>query len=302
MSDFFNDQKIPNDDEIDLLEIMRKLWAGRISILLTTALFVVLGGLYVIYNKFTIIPEFESRVVLYVDSPTPEFLPTLLGSTPFLTEVLKISLKDSGNTQTETVSDVLNKKTKPPQGSIAGLNGRINAIPGNAGTLEVIVKMQDPFVAKQLADSISQKISAFLINFQMQRVQKNIQYLAVQYRDAETNYLVSLKKLSDFYDQHTAKIRSMDTIMLKRLRAESDLKFNVLNELAVQLEKTRIKEEERLAVCSILEPASVANQCNATKTGKIVLLMFFLGVFAGVGLIFVKGFINKFRKDKVIVY
>ena len=275
---------------------VRQIWTGRKTILLTTALFVVLGGLYIIFKILTVIPEYESRVTLYVDSSAPEIIPALITGAPFLTEVLKIRLNNSVNNQDETGPNVLNNNTKPPQGSVSGLMGRISAKPGKAGTIELSVMLQDPAQAKQLADSVAQKLSPFLIAFQMQRVQKNLEYLEARYLDSESAYQASLKALSDFYDQHAANVRTMDTIAVKRLRAESDLKFDVYSELAKELEKARIKEQEALPVYNILEPASVASQNNAPKTGKIMVIMLFLGFIAGIGLLFGKKFVTNFTQ------
>jgi len=157
--------------------------------------------------------------------------------------------------------------------------------------------MQDPELAKQLADSVAQKLAPFLVAFQMQRVQKNLKYLESRYRDSESAYLASLKALADFYDQHAANIRTIDTIVVKRLRAESDLKFDVYSELAKELEKARIKEQDALPVYNILEPATFASQNNAPKTGKIMVIMLFLGFVAGVGLLFGKRFVSNFTPN-----
>jgi uncharacterized protein involved in exopolysaccharide biosynthesis len=286
MPESSSSRPIPKDDEIDLLEIARQLWAGRKIILIVTFVFCVLGGFYLLYKKLTLIPEYTSQVTLYVDCPTPETLPTLLTGNAFLAEMIKIRLTLPETSQTATVMEVLNDHTLPPQGSLAGLRARVRASSGKPCTMGINVMMQDPTLAQQLADSITQHLAPFLVTFQMQRTQNNLLFLNSRYRDAEAAYLTSLKTLSDFYSQNAQNLRAMDTIMVKRLRAESDVKLIVYGEVAKQIEEVKIKEMEQTPLYSVLEAATIASQTNSPKTVTVMLVMLFLGLIAGVGAVF----------------
>jgi uncharacterized protein involved in exopolysaccharide biosynthesis len=295
MSEKSSNQPAPKDDEIDLVEIARHLWTGRKTILVITALFVVLGGFYILYKKLTIIPEYESHVTLYIDSPSPEVLPTLISSAPFMAEVLKIRLIHPGTHQSETVMEILNKHTRPPQGNVAALMSRVKVKLDDTRTLQLSIVMQNSLQATQLADSIGQKLAPFLLAYQIQWTQKNLQYLAGQYREAEAAYRQSLQDLSNFYDQNARNLHARDTITIKRLQADKDIKYDIYSELALQLERVRIKEQEQIPIYNILEPATVAKQNNAQKTIKTLFIMLFLGLFAGVGLLYVKSIFHNFK-------
>ena len=287
MSETQNMKPVPKDDEIDLSEIVRQLWAGRKIILYTTALFIILAGIYIFSKKLTIVPEYESTVTLYIESSSPEVLPTIITGAPFMSEMLKVILIHPVMHKPVTVLDVL-KQFNPPQGNVAGMTGRVNAKTGKAGTLQITVMMQDSQIATQLADSIASKLSPFLINFHLLRSQKNLQYLAGRYRDAENAYLQSLKELSAFYDKNAGNLHGMDTITVKRLRAESDLKFDVYSELAQEIEKARIKEQEQAPIFNLLQPGTPARRANESDTKKTVMIMLFLGLICGGTFVLVK--------------
>jgi hypothetical protein len=174
-----NNQNIQrlNEDEIDLADLLRQVWAGRWIILITTGVFLVMGVLYLLYNKYTGIKEYESQATLFVESPSPDSLIPVIKSPLFISEVLKIKLIGLKPGAELTVAEVLDQKTEPPQGNLAGLTDRINATKGNAGILVMAVKMQDQRTAKQLTDSVVQKLTQFLKETQVKRAAKNQELL-----------------------------------------------------------------------------------------------------------------------------
>jgi len=171
-----NIQRI-NEDEIDLADLIRQVWAGRWIIVITTAVFFVLGVIYLLYGSYTGTKEYESQATLLVESPSPDSLITVTKSPLFISEVLKIKLTGLKGGAALTVAEVLDQQTKPPQGNLAGLTGRINATKGNAGILIISVKMQDQSTAKQLTDSVVQKLTQFLKETQVKRAAKNQELL-----------------------------------------------------------------------------------------------------------------------------
>lgn len=298
MNDLNVNKTVLKNDEIDIMDIVQQLWAGRKIIFIITTAFLILGGMYILYKKITIIPEYESRITVFVDAPSPEVLLAQITGTSFLTDVLKINLYDKGTNRNLTLEDILNKNTIPPQGNVAGLTNRVSLRSGQAGTYEIAVMMQDPGFAMQLADSVANKVTPFLSNFKTKRIQKNQEYITGRLIEADSAYLQSLNVLSDFYERNARNIRQMDTIVLKRLRAESELRFNVYSELAQEIEKMKIKEYELIPIINILGPATGASQSNVIKIGKPMIIMLLLGLLAGVGFIFGKRFLNNFTNSE----
>jgi hypothetical protein len=175
-----NDQNLQriNDDEIDLAEVLRHVWAGRWILLITMAAFFAMAIIYLLYSSYSGTKEYESQVTLLVESPSPDSLISVTKNPLFISELLKIKLTASKPGPALTVAEVLDQQTIPPQGNLAGLTNRINATKGNEGILMITVKMQDQSTATQLADSVVQKLPQFLKETQVKRVEKNQKMLA----------------------------------------------------------------------------------------------------------------------------
>jgi len=240
-----------NDKEIDLADLLRQVWEGRWIILITTAVFLVMAVMYLLYRSYSGTKEYESQATLLVESPSPDSLITVTRSPLFISEVLKIKLAGSQPGPALTVAEVLDKQTKPPQGNLEGLTNRINATPGNAGILMITVKMQDQFTAKQLADSVVQKLTQFLKETQVKRAEKNQELLAEDtsknfqvMRDASTRNLQYLSKGSSkniqYIDQGSIK-------SIQYLTEESTKTIQFLTEGYLQSESIYKQSQHALA-------------------------------------------------------
>jgi len=276
-----NDQNFQRvaDDEIDLADLLRQIWAGRWIILITTVVFFIMAVLYLLYNNYSGVKEYESQATLFVESPSPDSLITVIKSPLFISEVLKIKLTGLKSGSALSVAEVLDQQTKPPQGTLAGLTGRINATKGNAGILVITVKMQDQSVTTQLTDSVVNKLTQFLLETQVDRAEKsklilaedsaknfqqlsdsfsrnlrflskssvkNLQFLTESYQSAESKYLQAQQALSDFYKHNSSGPVAIDTLEVKRLNADIKMKFNLYDKLYQQLEQAKIEAKKQL--------------------------------------------------------
>lgn len=251
------------DDEIDLADLLRQVWAGRWIIVITTIVFIAMAVLYLLYNNYSGVKEYESQATLFVESPSPDSLITVTKSPLFISEVLKIKLEGLGPGAALTVAELLDQQTKPPQGNLAGLTSRINATKGNAGVLVIAVKMQDQSTARQLADSVIQKLTQFLKESQLKRAEKkqliltgdtsiNFKYLSLSSskdlqllsevcQRAEAKYFQALRVLSDFYRHNSKNLESIDSIEIKRLNADIKMKLDLYSTLYQKLDQAKLE-------------------------------------------------------------
>lgn len=148
--------KSQNSDEIDLIEVFRKIWDGRKTIFKWMGIFFALGVLIVVVSP----REYKSEVTLLVetgsgsngmsgllqqfggfaglnlggatgeDALTPELYPDIIKSTPFLLEVMDQKVTESKYDSTLKVSEYIQRHTRPGFGGLImgytiGLPGKI---------------------------------------------------------------------------------------------------------------------------------------------------------------------------------
>lgn len=141
-------------DEIDLIDLFRKIWDKRTTIYKSVAVFFVLGLLIVLISP----KEYKSEVILLVESSspsgmnsllqqfgglagfnglgtatqeealTPELYPGIIKSTPFLLGIMDDRLTDSKHDSTLMVSEFLDRHTRRSLSQI--ISGYTIGLPG----------------------------------------------------------------------------------------------------------------------------------------------------------------------------
>lgn len=146
----------PSSEEIDLIEILHKVWDGRKTIFKWMGIFFLVGLLIVIASP----KEYKSEVKLLVetgsgssgmsgllqqfgglaglslgtgageDALTPELYPDIIKSTPFLLEIMEQKVTESKFDSTLKVSEYIQRHIRPGVGSLVmeytfGLPGKI---------------------------------------------------------------------------------------------------------------------------------------------------------------------------------
>lgn len=175
MQETVENKKIDNN-EIDLIEVFRKIWDGRKTIFKWMGIFFVIGIIVVIASP----KEYKSEVTLLVetgsggsgmsgllqqfgglaglslgagaseDALTPELYPDIIKSTPFLLEVMGQKVTESKYDSTMKVFDYVQRHTRPSFGNLAmgytvGLPAKIVGwIKGKPKSEEPRAKSQEP--------------------------------------------------------------------------------------------------------------------------------------------------------------
>lgn len=154
MSEIPQNTPQPANDEIDLIEVARKIWDGRKTIFKWMGIFFVIGIIIIIFSP----KEYKSEVTLLVetgsgssgmsgilqqfgglaglslnaaagdDALTPEIYPSIIKSTPFLLEVMDKKVTETKYDSTLKVSEYIQRHTHPGVGQL--LKGYTLGLPG----------------------------------------------------------------------------------------------------------------------------------------------------------------------------
>lgn len=370
-------------DEIDLLEIVRKLWLGRKTILITTGIFLVMG----IFLAIIAPKEYQSQVTLLVepggtnpaansailkqlsaltgvpaggsqDALTPTLYPLVVGSVYFRLDVLNQQVTDpkSGKSITlaryldqhpaQTLNGILTKYTIGLPGTILGairgnkdqdtasarkpdnntgayifpstttspgvrsslvgppgsdsiakslsrvekrrigmLKDRVNAeIKKGTNLLNITVKMNDPVVTKELAGSVVNTLTGYVIDYRTRKVKNDQAFIEELHAEAQVKYKLAQQRLAAYNDRNQNVVRSAARTEGESLKADYDLAFNVYTSLSQLLEQAKINVQENTPVFTMIEPPS--DSVKTSGSFKTMLVMIVLGLAAGIGLVY----------------
>jgi len=150
------------------------------------------------------------------------------------------------------------------------------------------VEAQDPLVSALLADSVVSCLKRYVVNYNTRKAQKDLNFIKVQFLDAQQNFYKAQKILADYSDSNSNVILESVNIQKERLQKEYNLSASVYTSLAQLLEKAKIQVQDHTPVLTVIEPPVVPLKKSAPKTTLIIIEMLLVGGFIGFSIELIK--------------
>ena len=297
----------PEEQEIDLIELAQKVWAGR-KLVFKVCGIALLVGLVV---AFSIPKEYSTSVTLAPetgsksstggmgalaamaginigsssgeDALSPELYPDIVSSTPFLLEMFDVKVTDQKGKINTTLYEYLDKHQRSPWwGAIASAPFKalgcvvslFKDTPEELGDAKINPFCLTPDQAG-IADALSHRISVSVDK------KTGVTTLSVTMQDGNQNIIMQSFRTEQ-----------------ERLQNEVNLAYGVFTQVAQQLQVAKAKVQEITPVYTVVQPATVP--LRPAKPNKIMILIGFV-FLAGVGsigwILFVKDLLNGWKKQ-----
>jgi len=178
--------------------------------------------------------------------------------------------------------------TNDEKWKIGALSSRIKVEikKGSLNLLMVSVNMDDPVVTKELAASVVTTLTRYIIDYRTRKVKNDREFIESLHSEAEIKYKRAQQMLASYNDRNQNVVRAAARTQGESLKADYDLAFNVYTSLSQLLEQAKINVQENTPVFTLIDPPSDAIKISSGR--NIVLIMLFLGILAGVGIVFGK--------------
>ena len=164
---------------------------------------------------------------------------------------------------------------------------------GNPNILTVSTQVNDPEVSFTLTSLVITSLTKYITEYRTRKVKNDLQFINDQLAEAEIKYYRTQQTLAASNDRNQNIIFASARTDEARHQAEYTLAFNVFNSLSQLREQAKIKVQEKTPVFTMIEPPSKA--VNVSSSFKIIVIMIFLGIFTGVGIVFGKPAWKKFK-------
>lgn len=142
----------------------------------------------------------------------------------------------------------------------------------------ISVTLQDPKVTAIVADSIINKLQAYIISYRVAKAKEDCAYLERLYQDRQKEYYAAQEKYARYIDANKNVVLQSVRTEQERLQNDMSLAFQVYSQVAQQLELARAKIQEAKPVFAVVEPATVPLQPSGTSRKVIVFGFIFLAV------------------------
>lgn len=160
-------------------------------------------------------------------------------------------------------------------------------------TLEV--KTQSPTITAALSDTLINHLQEYIINEKTQKARNDLANTEELYRVSKDNYYIAQSNLAAFIDRNRNVISAEYKVNQDRLQNEANLAYSIYNQMAQQLQMSKIKVQDDTPVFTVIQPGVVP--LKPTKPQKKIILVAFilLSVSLASGWVCRKDIINLFK-------
>ena len=145
------------------------------------------------------------------------------------------------------------------------------------GYISLSVLWKDPVVAAQLAVVGKDLLQEQVIAYKLEKLNDNLLFTQKQYSEKQKEFEGLQDRLALFKDRNQNIASSRFQSQLQRLQSEYDIALSVVQELAKQLETTKLQVNRDTPIFTVIEPVVVPHELEQPKRKLIVLIWAFLG-------------------------
>lgn len=150
------------------------------------------------------------------------------------------------------------------------------SIDKKSGIITINTKAQDPLICKTLADSIKDRLQAFITDYRTNKARIDFEYYQQLAKDTKREYEKARQQYGSISDANSkVALRSVE-LKLQDMENDMQLKFNAYTSINAQLEAAKAKVQENTPAFTVLKGAAVPVKPAGPKRMIFVAAMLFL--------------------------
>lgn len=153
------------------------------------------------------------------------------------------------------------------------------------GVISISVESQDPLVCKIVADSVKERLQAFITDYRTNKARTDYEYYKQLSKQAKDEYIKSRQKYANYSDANTKIALKSVELIAEDMENDMQLKFNTYSTVNNQLQLSKAKVQEKTPAFTTIKGASVPIKPAGPKRMIFVLLMLILTFIGTTGYI-----------------
>ena len=254
------------------------------------------------------------------DAIYPEFYPKVLGSTIFLTELLKQEITVSRLHKKVSIFEYFeNCQIKPWWGKLFNLKKEIIkpninpthiskqqqtivdalfdsffcSVDKKTDMISVSVTTLDADVSAQIADLIRKRLQIYITQYRTNKSRKDVEYTRKIVAESRVQYIKAQQKYSAYCDANEDIGLMSFTQVRDRLENEMQMAYNMYQQSVQQMQLAQAKLQERTPIFVTIQPAAIPSKPSGPKRMMTMALMSFLAFFCSFSFFMVKDIYNQ---------
>ena len=156
------------------------------------------------------------------------------------------------------------------------------------GFVNLSAEMDDPIICALVAKEAQKILQKSVINYKIKSASEVLIFNQTQLNLKKVEFDSLQNKLALFKDSNLNIIDSRFENRLSGLEAEFSLVSSVYQELAKQLEQSKLQVSKDTPIFSVIKPVTIPNKRSAPKRAQMVFIYLFIGIVLGSGFVLIK--------------
>lgn len=150
--------------------------------------------------------------------------------------------------------------------------------------ISLSVKMQDPFVAKQVCDQVIESLVSYVTQYRTEKARHDAEYYQTLTDESREEYYAVQKKYAEYSDANHGVTRNSYLIESQRLQNETNLAFQLYNQTSQQLQAAKARVQMETPVCVVVQPTTVPVKGDPSRAKVLIIwtFLFVVGICAWV--------------------
>jgi uncharacterized protein involved in exopolysaccharide biosynthesis len=304
------------EDEIDLVEVVKKLWRNRKLIIWVTVVFMVIGIVYSLMAT----PYYRATLTMYPATGSKK-------ANRLMSMAASFGLGGGGSIQTYNIEDVIKsrkiaKEIVLHKWNVSGSDVKMNLIDfweikankevmkmffaikrcrkmisistnKQSGLMTLSVLATDPILSSQIANYLGKAVTDYIQKHNGLVAEKNLEHIDIRLSDVKNELKEAELALKNFREGNRDVSSPQTQLEMGRLSRELDIKQGVYLTLNQQRELALIDKIKKSPVINTLDEAEVPIRREKPKRAMICIVFTFLGGIIGIGLVLLLLFLSE---------
>lgn len=144
-------------------------------------------------------------------------------------------------------------------------------------TITLTVTDQTPLIAAQLSQTIIDNLVEHITIYRTEKARKDLTYYEQLYDEAQSDYFDAQQKYAVYVDANQGLVRQSVMTEKERLQNEMNLKYQLYNSCAQQVQMSKAQVQRETPVCATILPPTVPSKDNESGA-KTLAIFIFLGL------------------------
>lgn len=183
------------------------------------------------------------------------------GPSPVLQKINRDTVLSLNSQQKSTLSRLRSRLTVAQAGMLISLTA----------------EFPDSRAAAEIGQAGIDILKQYVSEYRTQKALEELQFVREQMEEARKNFEAAQKRLAEFRDSNVNIATAMAQTKEQQLQSEYDLRFNIYNSLAQNLEQAKLRVQEETPVFTTVEPFQVPDGSSKPDTRLIIALYLVAG-------------------------